>query len=168
MHKPKDYIGLADDHHLSILREIYASDDGLADTDGNAFPINIRGFSFSDDVTIEDFSLYGGFNPFIEEEFDAWLEGLHARSFFVGDGDYSEDPDTGRPRIEESIDRVPTHRNPGTLTYSYPLSEWNVDLIGDSLQIYIEWSEEDDVLAPNDEYDVLAHPFLARKPPHLW
>ena len=159
--KPKDYVDLADDHHLTILREIYESDDGFLDADGNTFPIVIQNFSFSDTATVEDFSMYGGFNPFIEAEFDAWLEGLHARSFFVGDGDYSEDSETGRPRIEESIDRVPTHRNPGTDTYEFALGEyWQATVVGTDIIFRRLYTDADNVLPTNIDEDFSMLAFL--------
>ena len=158
---PKDYGDIANDSHLAILRDIYADQGGLLDADGNIITINVGNFNLSDDdVPVEDLSRYGSFNPFIPAEFDSWIDRLKADGAFIREGSYSENADTGRPRIESSIDQIPSRRRPDGVTFAYPLGDvWDVDLYGDSIQFTRTYTLDDDVTDPNAEDSVLA--FLA-------
>ena len=156
---PRDYENIADGSHLDILRQIYASEDGLQDDDGFTLVPEVYAFNLSeDDITPEELSSYGSFNPLVAAEYDGWKTQQKIEGANIREATYSEDADTNRPRIEHSYDDVPVHRNPGSSSYEFSLEKWTVMQIGTTIEFRRTWSVDDDVTASNinDEFSVLA------------
>ena len=156
----RDYENVADDSNLALLRENYADNDGFLDTDGNTITVNVRNFTLAGgDVPVEDLSKYGSFNPFVAAEADGYFAALQSRGAFVREGDYSEDDDTGRPRLTDPFDHIPAHRNPGGTTFAFPLTDWVAAHVFNDIRFTRDYTADEAVTDPNTEDSVVA--FLA-------
>ena len=82
--------------------------------------------------------------------------GWKALGTMVRNADVTEDDDTGRSDLETQFGIVPSKRKPDGDTFSYPLDRWNVRLLPDShIGFQRDWTEDDNVTAPNDDDDVV-------------
>ena len=158
---PSIYENPASDSHLGILQAIYASDDGFLDADGNALAPALSSFALSETKpTIEELAEYGGFNPFDANGYSQWLAKRQVDGAFIREGTYSEDADTGRPRVESPIDNIPTHRNPGSASFAFPLSpHWVASLVSNNIHFHRNYTLDDAVSNPNNDDSLIA--FLA-------
>ena len=153
---PRHYEDVAEDSDLALLRDNYAANDGLLDTDGNKLTLEIRTNLADDPVPIEALSFYGSFNPFIAAEFEGWLENLEVRGAFIREGQFSRDGVTERPRISTPFDDIPIHRNPGTTTFDKSLADWEVSQVLNDIRFTRSYSEDEAITDPNSEDSVLA------------
>ena len=155
----EDYDSPAADSLLGLLQANYAANDGeLHDDDGFALTLTVRSFTYAEDITVEDLPSYGFFNPLDPDGYANWLDYRKIEGAHLREADYSQDPDTGRPRVSSSIDDIPIHRNPGADTYEFLLDKWTVMQIGTQIDFRRTWSNDDGVTNSNinDNFDVLA------------
>ena len=84
------------------------------------------------------------------------IEILKALIFDTG---FYEDPGTARRDWLARFGIIPTFRDPGGSTFARPLENWTARLFllsPQTLELTLEWTEDDNVTAPNDHPDVLA------------
>ena len=161
---PKDYIDLAADHPLTLMRENYEDNDGLFDLDGNKITLTVEDFRHDDDpITVEELTEFGSFNPFIEEEFDNWLDKFQIDGAHIREAVYSEHADTEKPRISSPIDDIPIRRRPAGDTYAYPLrdADWIVFRSGNDIVFRRNFNESDELSTGDINADYGNKAFLA-------
>ena len=164
LYLPKNYIDLADDHPLTLMRENYETNDGLLDTDGNKITLTVENFTHEDDdITVEDLTEFGSFNPFVEEEFDNWLDLFQIEGAHIRESVYSEHTDTGKPRITSPIDDIPARRRPAGDTYDYPLrdADWIIFRSGNDIVFRRDFDESDGLSTDDINADYGNKAFLA-------
>ena len=145
----------ADD--LAVLQDIWASDDGFQDGDGNDITPDLYRYPLGTELSsLEE---HGWWNPFHEGSYERWIDNQLILGAHVREAEYSEHADTGRPAITSSIDDIPVLRNPGTETFDYPLNDWDISqFIETRLSFRLNFSNEDEVDVDNinDQEDVIA------------
>ena len=145
----------ADD--LEVLQDIWASDEGFQNTDGDDITPKLSGFPLG--TTFESLEEHGWWNPFHEGSYERWIDNQLIAGAHVREAEYSEHDTTGRPAITSSIDDIPVLRNPGTDTFDYPLADWDISqFIETRLSFRLNFNDEDEINSSNvnDQENVIA------------
>ena len=91
------YVGDAD---LQAVRDIWASDDGFQDGDGNDLAVSISGVHADLISTPADLEKIGLFNPLDADSYGRWKNAQEVQGAFVKHATVEEDSDTGRRDIK--------------------------------------------------------------------
>ena len=131
---------------LETLQEIYASDDGFQDTDGNDIVVNVWGLEGIGITNADQLEPNGYSNPFIAGWEDRERNRQQVEGAFLQEATVERDADTGRPDIKSGAGWVPKNRVPdGTLSQS--LEDWRLVSNGNNFTWRLDLTEED---APTD------------------
>ena len=134
--------------NLEVLQDIWASDDGFQDADGNAVVITLGRYAFG--TTLDSLEEHGWWNPLHEGSYERWIDDQLIRGAHVREATYSEHATTGRPAITSSIDDIPVFRNPGTETFDYSLSDWDISQFSATRLIFrLNFTQDDAVNSSN-------------------
>ena len=89
---PESGTDAADD--LAVLQEIWASEDGFRDADGDSITVGVNDIPVAESV--EDIEKYGLLNPLSEGSFERWQAKEQIHGAFQQEGELSTDDDTGK------------------------------------------------------------------------
>ena len=152
----------ASDSNLGILRTIYAN-DGFLDADDDPITLEFNGFRDFPitPTTLSQLPKYGSFNPLDPDGYTNWLANdAERRGALIQEGEFTRDSETGRPRVESTIDQIPLHRRPDGTNFAYPLGDsWDVDQNGGVIEFTRNFTDDEAVTDPDEDQSVLA--FLA-------
>ena len=104
---------------LEILQDIYASDDGFLDADGDEVVPRVQNFPHG--RTLEALEKYGSFNPFVEGAYDDWLAAQEIRGVEAEGATVERDATTNKPSIVYEGDVKTAGFTPESDTFDYPL-----------------------------------------------
>ena len=146
--------------NLEVLQDIWASDDGFQDGDGTGITPTVFYYPFGSDVdALEE---HGWWNPLHEGSYERWVDDQLIRGAHVREATYSEHATTGRPAVTSSIDDIPVFRNPGTETFDYSLSDWDISQFSATRLIFrLNFTQDDAVNSGNVDEQEGALAFIA-------
>ena len=128
---------------LEIVQGIWASSEGLRDSDGSAITVDIRRFisGVTDENDLED---HGFPNPLQEGSYERWLNVVHnVEGHFLKTGEVEVDADTGRSLLALAGDIGTSYRVPAGANYAAALDQLRVIAVNDnSFQMQLEVTPE--------------------------
>ena len=139
---PYAFADVAADSVISVLQTIWASADGLRDSDGVTIVPTLTNSAFDLDE-LED---HGYINPLDSGSYNRWFTAQKVRGAFQQEATVENDADTGRPDIKSGIGWVPENRVP-TGPLSQSLEDWRLVSNGINFTWRLDLTEED---APTD------------------
>ena len=108
---------------LEVVQDIWASSDGLRDTDGNAVAIEMSRFH-SDITDVDDLEDHGYPNPLLEGSYERWLNTvLNVEGHFLKTSEVEVDSDTGRSLLALAGDIGTSYRVPDGDNYDAALDQ---------------------------------------------
>ena len=128
------YTGDAD---LQAVRDIWASDDGFQDTDGNDLTVLISGIHADFIGTPADLEKVGLFNPLDADSYGRWKNAQEVQGAFVKHATVEEDSDTGRRDIKTSGGFVPVKRISDSGEVQQSLEDWTASNVVGKLRLTI-------------------------------
>ena len=120
---------------LAIIQQIYASDDGFQDSDGNTVAPTVETWPISTDV--EDLEGHGLWNPLDADSYARYLKKRQLEGDLARRVDRTADSDTERVDWGVHVSVTPKGNTPSGDDYSYPLADWRVYALGADFRLYL-------------------------------
>ena len=125
--------GTGERDRLEILQEIYASDDGFRDANGDSITVTVLDYDYGD--TLENVDSYGPYNPFVAGAWDAYLQAKTTSIVLGEETSIERDDDTGRPDITLTAGLKHAKRRPDSDVLLQGLGDWEVESKGDNFNL---------------------------------
>ena len=132
-----DYEENPNDANLQAVRDIWASDEGFQDTNGNDLDVAIQGLHADFLGSVADLEKQGLFNPLDPDSYGRWKNLLRINGAFMHGGTVDIDPDTGRHDIHMSGGFVPEKRASDSGEMQQPLEDWTASNVIGRLRVTI-------------------------------
>ena len=127
---------------LEILQNLYASDDGIVDENGDASLIDVAAFAHGN--THADLIKYW-WTPLDPDAYDLWLKQQEANNLVAQGEQKLVTLDEGGYKVESFVGLEPMQRSPDTSTYTVNLGDIVPRRVGDRIQFNIQIDESDEI-----------------------